>query len=122
MQSLGELLREYREDAGMTLEELGVIADLSHVAIGDWERGKRNPRRSNLLAVIRALNLSASKKNAVLAAAGFATGDEIIRELDPDSVITFERYSGLGKPDQKIIDQMVEALFERKLQRTDDEE
>jgi predicted ATPase/DNA-binding XRE family transcriptional regulator len=55
----GDLLRRYRQDAGLTQEELAERANLSARAISELERGARqHPYRSTIHLLAKALNLS----------------------------------------------------------------
>ena len=56
-ENFGEWLRRERTGRGLTLEGLAerTGGDLTYVAIGDWERGKREPKKLNLRIVCAAL-------------------------------------------------------------------
>lgn len=71
----GTMLRELRERRGWSQEILAEKVGKSHVAIGDWERGKRNPRRDSVEAVANALETDAAD---LLIAAGFDPGASAI--------------------------------------------
>ena len=118
-------LRTARAESGLSQTKLGQLVDLSTMQVSRLEAGEQGTKPATAIRIARALNRNPKEaldalKNDALEGAGM--GDELIRELDPDSSITIERYTGLDKPDQAIIDKMVEALFERKLKRTDDED
>jgi transcriptional regulator with XRE-family HTH domain len=51
-------LRELREQAGMTQEQLAQRAGVKREAIARWERGAREPGWSNVLALCQALGCS----------------------------------------------------------------
>src|SRR3954467_5945690 len=58
-ETLGDLLRRYRREAGLTQEELAERANLSARAVSDLERGaKLRPRRDTLLMLSAALGLA----------------------------------------------------------------
>ena len=64
------LLRGYRRARGLTQEELAEAAGLSRDAINLLERAaRRAPRRDTLVALARALKLSADERDRLLAAA-----------------------------------------------------
>jgi transcriptional regulator with XRE-family HTH domain len=67
--SFGELLREYRELAGLSQEALSARSGVSSDTISQWERGVvRQPRRSTLKLLADALGLDATARNALVAA------------------------------------------------------
>ena len=71
----GELLRSYRQSAGLTQEELAHLAQLSPRAIWDLECGRRQrPRRSTVDGLIRALPLDDTRARLLAAAARSALG------------------------------------------------
>lgn len=111
-ETFGTLLRRLRTQRGITLEILAEKSNVTYVAIGDWERGKRNPKRVNVEAVANALEVDAGD---LLMAAGFLPGDsgspdEIIRVSDPGDVHTFAMYDGLDAPDKEIARTMIAGL------------
>ena len=70
MDSFGELLRGYRGTRGLTQEELAERSGLSVYAISMLERGARTaPRSSTVELLARALQLDASERAALVAAA-----------------------------------------------------
>lgn len=68
----GMLLKDLREKRSLSQADLADKAGLTHVAVGDWERGKRNPRRVNVEAIAEALEVS---PDDLLMAAGFIPED-----------------------------------------------
>lgn len=61
--SFGALLRQYRQVAGLTQEELAERAHLSRGAIDTLERGaRRTPRKETLALLVEALALSANER------------------------------------------------------------
>ena len=99
--AFGTLLRQLRESRGLTLEVLADKAGFSHVAIGDWERGKRNPKRPNVEAVASALEVPADD---LLAAAGFIQTHGGVKPLryivDPADAEMYDAYDNLPEPVQ----------------------
>ena len=76
----GELLRRYRQAAGLTQEHLGERAGLSARGISDLERGmRRAPHPVTIEKLGAALGLSASDRSTLAAAAGrrFGPGDSL---------------------------------------------
>jgi tetratricopeptide (TPR) repeat protein/transcriptional regulator with XRE-family HTH domain len=68
--SFGQLLRQHRADAGLTIEELATAARVSARAIGDMERGRsRVPQRRTVDALIRTLDLADAAAAALREAA-----------------------------------------------------
>jgi transcriptional regulator with XRE-family HTH domain len=51
-------LRELREAAGLTQEQLAVRAGVKREAVARWERGAREPAWGNVLALAQALGVS----------------------------------------------------------------
>lgn len=79
-ESLAELVRRMRQNAGLTLEDLSHRAGVSVRSLGDIERGVRDsPRTSTLVAVARGLGLSADQQDELLGLVNVA------RALDPGS-------------------------------------
>ncbi|HEX5504799.1 MAG TPA: helix-turn-helix domain-containing protein, partial [Thermomicrobiales bacterium] len=67
--AFGDLLRGYREAAGLTQEGLTERAGLSARGISDLERGLRRPRRETARMLAEALRLAPAERAAFLAAA-----------------------------------------------------
>ncbi len=69
----GEKLREFREDAGITQQELADAIGYSRNRIVDWENGnyKNPPKRDVVLSIAEALKLGGYDKNELLRAAGY---------------------------------------------------
>ncbi|MGI5229447.1 ATP-binding protein [Actinoallomurus sp. CA-142502] len=68
--SFGELLRDHRHTARMTIEELSDASGVSVRAIGDMERGRsRGPQRRTVAALAAALGLTPSESEALNGAA-----------------------------------------------------
>ena len=55
--TIGERLRKYRKDAGLTQEGLAEKADLHPTYIGQLERGAKNATLESIVKVARALEL-----------------------------------------------------------------
>ncbi len=88
----GALLKRYRMAAGLTQEALAERARLSTRAISDLERGiNRTPRYETLNLLTSALNLQASQRAALLAAARPALSGE-------DAQATFVDMPSLAAP------------------------
>src|SRR5438309_671419 len=54
----GPRLRELREEAGLTQQQLAEKAGLSQRAVSHWEQGLREPAWSNEVALARALGVN----------------------------------------------------------------
>jgi transcriptional regulator with XRE-family HTH domain len=66
----GEVLRRYRQAAGLSQEELGLKADLSTPAISALERGvNQRPRKATLSLLAEALDLTAEERQVLEEAA-----------------------------------------------------
>ena len=71
----GLLLKRYRQEAGLTQEELAEQARLSPRAISDLERGARRfPRRDTVVLLAQALGLAPDGRAALEAAAARRRG------------------------------------------------
>ncbi|HEV8193180.1 MAG TPA: helix-turn-helix domain-containing protein, partial [Ktedonobacterales bacterium] len=69
-QTLGGLIRRYRQIAGLTQEELAERSGLSVRAIGDLERDRRQaPRKDTISLLAQALGLSSEEHATLLTAA-----------------------------------------------------
>src|SRR6266568_1862396 len=69
-QSFGDLLRRHRLAAGLTQEELAVLAGLSVRGLSDLERGARRvPHRETVQLLAEALHLSAAERTQLEATA-----------------------------------------------------
>lgn len=51
--SLGEVLKEYRQQSGMTQEYVAEALGVSRQAVSKWETGAAEPATSNLLALAK---------------------------------------------------------------------
>jgi transcriptional regulator with XRE-family HTH domain len=58
---LGRRIRYFRNQRGMTQEELGPTAELSAKYLGSIERGEKNPSMDNLEKIARALKVELSE-------------------------------------------------------------
>ena len=74
MNTFGRILKNYRERAGLSQHELAAQAGLSTSTISRVETGDRSPprRRSQVLAMAKAMGLSQSETDILLSASGFA--------------------------------------------------
>jgi transcriptional regulator with XRE-family HTH domain len=61
LKSFGKKLRNCREAAGLSQEQLGELSGLHRNYIGGMERGERNPTITSLKKVSKALGISLSK-------------------------------------------------------------
>lgn len=63
----GQLLREYRHNRGLTLEELGEASGISARTISDMERGRsRSPQRRSVVALADALELEGDRRRELI--------------------------------------------------------
>lgn len=56
--NVGENIRKYRKDKGMTLEELSEKAHIPAISIGRYERGERTPSINTLIDISKALDVT----------------------------------------------------------------
>lgn len=57
--SLGEVLKQHREDCNMTQEFVAEAIGVSRQAVSKWENGTSDPSTSNLIALAKLLQISA---------------------------------------------------------------
>lgn len=55
--TLGQNIRSYRIDKGMTQKELGNKLDVSQAMIGQYESGSRNPKLATIYKIAEALDI-----------------------------------------------------------------
>jgi transcriptional regulator with XRE-family HTH domain len=58
--AFGERVRELRQEAKFTQEELAALCELDRTYISGIERGQRNPALRNILRISKALGISPS--------------------------------------------------------------
>jgi len=58
--TLGETIRQLRQNKGLSQEELAELADLHRTYVGGIERGERNVSLANLVRISRALGVTVS--------------------------------------------------------------
>ena len=59
--SLGEVLKQHREDCKMTQEFVAESVGVSRQAVSKWENGTSDPSTSNLIALAKLFDLSAEE-------------------------------------------------------------
>lgn len=59
--NLGEQIRKLRKSKSLTMKDLGTLVGLSEQAIGNYERGDREPNIETLQKIADALNVSFSE-------------------------------------------------------------
>ena len=60
METVGKKIKFYREQKGMSLRELGKLANVSHSFISDIEHERSTPSLATLEAIANALNIPTS--------------------------------------------------------------
>jgi transcriptional regulator with XRE-family HTH domain len=68
-------LRELRRDRGLTLEAVSVLAGISAMEVSLLERGKVRPRPETIVALAKALRISAYRMRDILTAAATDTDE-----------------------------------------------
>lgn len=58
--SLGEVLKQHREDCKMTQEFVAEAIGVSRQAVSKWENGTSDPSTSNLIALAKLFHISAN--------------------------------------------------------------
>lgn len=59
--SLGEVLKQHREECKMTQEFVAEAIGVSRQAVSKWENGTSDPSTSNLIALAKLFNISAEE-------------------------------------------------------------
>lgn len=59
--SLGEVLKQHRENCKMTQEFVAETIGVSRQAVSKWENGTSDPSTSNLIALAKLFNISAEE-------------------------------------------------------------
>lgn len=59
--SLGEVLKQHREQCRMTQEFVAEVVGVSRQAVSKWENGTSDPSTSNLIAIAKLFDLSAEE-------------------------------------------------------------
>ena len=59
--SLGEVLKQHREECRMTQEFVAESVGVSRQAVSKWENGTSDPSTSNLIALAKLFDLSAEE-------------------------------------------------------------
>ena len=111
--AFGAMLKRLRKEKGETQDTLAAKVGVTNVALGDWERGNRNPKRINVEAVAKALGVPADD---LLIAAGFTpeqTAPELERVRDADEAYIIQSYRGIQSPMNKdLFKRMAEQMRE----------
>jgi transcriptional regulator with XRE-family HTH domain len=68
--ALGARIAAARRAAGLTQQELAALIGSDTGTVSRWERGRRNPRKTTILAVASVLNVTASALRGEDAEAG----------------------------------------------------
>lgn len=103
MKTLGEFIREERDNKDYSLREFAQSVECSPAFLSDIELGKRNPSDDLLVKIANKLNISLSKlkehdtrplaKSAVSGAQSakysFAFRKAVEKKVDPDKLIEF---------------------------------
>lgn len=114
MKNMGKYIREAREKAGLTIEELAQKADVSPNYISIIELAKKVPRIDVVVKILNALEISA---NDVLLDDLVCVKQKMVDEFP-------EKYYELSIDNRKIIKAMVEAGIDKalELQKNNEEE
>jgi transcriptional regulator with XRE-family HTH domain len=111
---IGKRIKFYRNNAGLTQEELANKACMSRSYLADVERNRYNPSLDTLDKIISALNITKSEfyKDEECTSTAKETSEEYDDLPDEDKLL-LEKIKSLSKEDaQKILD--IIAIFESK--------
>jgi transcriptional regulator with XRE-family HTH domain len=104
----GNLLRALRAQRGLRLQDLADKTGLTHVTVGDWERGKRNPKRANVEAIAAALEVD---PEPLLLAAGFVPTSAARTETRVELPGGYALQVPQGDPNAALIASITEAAL-----------
>ncbi len=62
--SIGPAIRHYREEAGLTQEQLAELAGLNRTYLSDLEQGKQSEQTRRILRVLKLLGVRATLEKA----------------------------------------------------------
>ena len=109
--ALGLLLRNLREERGLTLRELAQLAEVDHAYVHRLETGaKEAPSEEVLAKLIRALKAPKREAEMLKFLAGHTSTDAgLVAYVRQDQTVTFIEFTaaasmafrGAGRPDQK---------------------
>jgi len=103
-------LRKARTELGISRPVLAGRAGVSAQTVKSYELGLRRPSRPLLLALLDALGVERSARNAILAGAGFASDGELLGPRNADYMFTLdearELIEGLPWPSHVTSEQM----------------
>lgn len=85
--SLGDRIREIREDQGLKQSDLAGRVGTSQSTISQLEKGKQNPSYRTLQKIADALDVSV----------GYLLGEEELEELSEEEETFFREYRGLSE-------------------------
>lgn len=85
--SLGDRIREIREDQGLKQSDLAGRVGTSQSTISQLEKGKQNPSYRTLQKIADALDVSV----------GYLLGEEELEELSEEEEAFFREYRGLSE-------------------------
>lgn len=112
MRAFSELLRSYREEAGVSQRALARASGINPAIISRMEGGDRGPSGPDqVLAIVRALGLDPDRSDALLASARF--WPEVILRLGPQDETLLAVARVLARDD---VDQEALGRFRRVVQ------
>lgn len=80
--NIGQIIRKYRKEAGITQEEMAKRLGVSTPAVNKWENGNSNPDIELLAPIARLLHISLDTLLSFREELTSSEIEEIIRELD----------------------------------------
>lgn len=79
MDSLGEIIREKREEKGLLLRHVGSILDVDQALISKFERGERTPTKDQVVKLAKLYHMDVNELVAVW------LSDKILMELKDEA-------------------------------------
>ena len=80
--AFGALLATWREQCGLSMNQLAARSGIDHSVISRWECGERNPKRSTLCAIADVLDITGVNRMLLFASAGFYEQPPDIDQLE----------------------------------------
>ena len=102
---IGRVIRQERQDRHLTIKELGEMAGISEIYVGEIERGQKYPSANVLESLARALDLDLAEMLELMA-------EEIRKEREPQltTMIGFTTPNRPGQGQRTVVKRIVNML------------